>query len=261
MAEVVVLSQSEGVAVLTLNRPESLNALDPELGEQLREAVAAVGADSTVRAVVLTGAGKAFCAGGDLRFFAACEEPRSRSFGLVIQSLNRIILDLRRMPKPVIAAINGMTSGAGLSLVMACDLRLAADTARFKQAYTSVGLVPDGGWTMLVTKQIGMAKAAELAFLDPLLDAQQALTLGLVNQVVPEAQLAERAQAMATRLAAGPTGAFARVKGLFNRSMLPGLAEQLELEREAIMAASDSEDFREGLAAFFEKRAPRFNGC
>ncbi|MHB9145850.1 MAG: enoyl-CoA hydratase/isomerase family protein [Symbiobacteriia bacterium] len=260
MSDLVQVSRTGSVATLTLNRPESLNALNPELGEGLRDAVAEVGRDPSVRAVVLTGAGTAFCAGGDLRFFAACEEPRGRFFGLLIQSLNRIILDLRRLPKPVIAAINGVTSGAGLSLAMACDLRLASDTAKFKQAYTSVGLVPDGGWTMLVTKQIGMAKAAELALLDPLLDAPQALALGLVNQVVPAATLAEQAAAAAARLAAGPTATFARVKELFNRAMLPGLAEQLELEREAIMAAADGADFREGVAAFLEKRAPRFSG-
>ncbi len=260
MGNLVLLEKTGGVATLTLNRPDKFNPLDRELGEELQAAVAAVAVDPEVRAVVLTGAGKAFCSGGDLKFFDGWEGPKRGAFGFLTVVLHRLICDLRLMPKPVIAAINGPAGGAGFSLAMACDLRLAAGTAKFKQAYTSVGLTPDGGWTYFVARQIGLARAAELLLLDPLLDAERALDLGLVNQVVPAAELAQTASALAAKLAAGPTEAFARSKALLNHSLFGGLETQLELERQGIMASSDTEDFREGLAAFFEKRPPVFRG-
>lgn len=156
--------------------------------------------------------------------------------------------------------MNGAAGGAGVSLAMACDLSLAADTARFKQAYTSVGLTPDGGWSPFVARQVGYARAAEMVLLDPVLDVQKALALGLVNRVVAADELARETARVASRLAAGPSAAFARAKALLNRSLFSGLEEQLELERRSIMAAAETEDFREGLAAFFGKRAPQFRG-
>lgn len=256
----VLIEISGPVATLTLNRPEAFNAVDLELGEDLLAAVSQVHADPTVRAVIITGAGKAFCSGGDLRYFQSQPEPRRDAFAVLTQRLHRLILDIRQMPKPVVAAINGAAGGAGVSLAMACDLRLAADTARFKQAYTSVGLTPDGGWSLLVARQIGYARAAEMVLLDPVLDAQQALSMGLVNRVVAVENLAQEAAHVAARLAAGPTEALARAKALLSRSLLSGLEEQLELEREGIMAASETQDFAEGLEAFFSKRAPQFKG-
>lgn len=260
MGDAVELKRSGGVCTLALNRPERFNALDLEMGDALVAAVAVAAADPGVHVLVLTGAGPAFCAGGDLRFFQNWEGPPSGAFGALTQRLHRVICDLRQMSKPVIAAINGAAGGAGFSLAMACDLRLAADTARFKQAYTAVGLVPDGGWTFFVARQVGLARAAELVLLDPVLDAQQALSLGLVNQVLPAAELPRAAAQLAERLAAGPTLAFARAKALLNQSLLSGLEAQLEAERQAIMAAGGTEDFQEGLSAFFGKRAPNFTG-
>lgn len=260
MGDLVRVDRNGAVATLTLNRPESYNALDLGIGDELAEAVASVGRDPSVRAVILTGAGKAFCSGGDLRFFQNWQGSKSEVFGVLTQRLHRIILDIRQMPKPVIAAVNGVAGGAGFSLAMACDLRLAVDTARFKQAYTSAGLVPDGGWTLTVARRIGLGKASELLFLDPVLEAQQALALGLVNRVVAAAELARAASEMAAQLAAGPTLSFARAKALLNRSLLAGLEEQLEQERQGIMESGATEDFQEGLEAFFAKRPPKFSG-
>lgn len=256
----VVTEVTGTVATLTLSRPDSFNSMTPQFFAELKEAVAGVGQNPAIRSVVLTGSGKTFSSGGDLNWFDSLEEPKSRGLSVGAADMHRIILGLRQMPKPVIAAINGSAGGGGFSLAMACDLRLAADTAKFRQAYTSAGLTPDGGWTMFVPRLIGLAKAAELLFLDPMIDAQQALALGLINQVVPAAELASTAAKLAARLAAGPTLAFAGAKALLNQSLLAGLADHLELERLSIAASSDTEDFREGLAAFLAKRSPNFRG-
>jgi 2-(1,2-epoxy-1,2-dihydrophenyl)acetyl-CoA isomerase len=167
---------------------------------------------------------------------------------------------MRLMEKPIIAAINGAAGGAGVSLAAACDLRLAAEGAKFKQAYTSIGLVPDGGWTAIVPQIIGPARAAELLLLDPVLDARQAAALGLVHEVVPDGSLAGRAREVATRLAQGPTTAFGGAKALVNASLFPLLEVQLERERQRIIAQGGTQDFLEGLAAFVEKREPHFHG-
>lgn len=262
-AESVLLRVEEGVTTLTLNRPEVLNALDLPSAEALARAVRSCREDDRVRAVVLTGAGRGFCAGGDVRAMAeglrAGKQPETFFRDLTVP-LHEIILDLRSMEKPVIAAVNGPAGGAGLSLAAACDLRLAAEGATFKQAYTSIGLTPDGGWTALIARIVGPAKATELLLLDPVLDAQQALALGLVHEVVPAASLSERAHAVAVRLAQGPTRAFGGAKALVNAALFPDLEQQLERERQRIILQGRSADFLEGVAAFMEKRLPRFAG-
>ncbi len=262
-AESVVLRVQEGVATLTLNRPEVLNALDLHSGEALARAIRSCRNDGGVRAVVLTGAGRGFCAGGDVKAMAegirAGKEPETFFRDLTVP-LHQIILDLRSMEKPVVAAINGPAGGAGVSLAAACDLRLAGETATFRQAYTSIGLTPDGGWTALIPQIVGPAKAMELLLLDPVLDARQALALGLVHEVVPAAGLMERAQAVAARLAHGPTLAFGGAKALVNAALFPDLEAQLEKERQRIILQGGTADFREGVAAFVEKRAPGFRG-
>lgn len=256
----VLVERTQGIAMVRLNRPEQLNALDLEMGDALVKATADVAADARVRVVVLTGSGRAFCAGGDLRFFEQWSGAKSGAFDALTRRLHRVIWDLRQMTKPVIAAVNGTTAGAGFSLAMACDLRIAAEAATFKQAYTAVGLVPDGAWTLVVGRHLGMARAAELALLDPPLTAAQALALGLVNRVVPTSEVETAAADWAARLAEGPQGAFGRVKELLNRALWGDLEAQLERERQAIMAAADTADFAEGLAAFLERRRPRFTG-
>lgn len=262
-AESVLMSVREGVATVTLSRPEVLNALDLPAGEALVRAIRACRDDDAVRAVILTGAGRGFCAGGDVKaMWEGIRDGKNPEdfFRDLTVPLHRIILDLRSMEAPVVAAINGATGGAGLSLAAACDLRLAAEGATFKQAYTSIGLTPDGGWTAMIPQLLGPAKATELLLLDPVLDARQALALGLVHEVVPGAGVVERARAVATRLAHGPTTAFGGAKALVNAAVFPHLEAQLERERQRIIRQGATADFREGLAAFMEKRAPRFGG-
>lgn len=251
--EPVLLSTGDGIATITLNRPEVFNALDRALGAELARKLEAAIEDAAVRAIILTGAGGGFCAGGDiraaLRYIEDGGDP-SQYFGDVIVLLNRIVLGLWRAPKPVIAAINGAVGGAGLSLAAACDLRLAAASAKFKQAYTSIGLVPDGGWTLTVPRLIGAARAAELLFLDPLLSSADALSMGLVHEVTADDALCPRAHELALRLAQGPAAALAAAKELMNQPLSADLERQLERERQAIMAQAATGDFRERVQRF-----------
>lgn len=261
--ETVLLSVQDSVATVTMNRPEVLNALNLSSGEQLIRTIETCRKDDRVRAVVLTGAGRGFCAGGDVKAMweglRAGKDPANFFRDLTVP-LHRLILDLRGMEKPVIAAINGATGGAGMSLAAACDLRLAAETATFRQAYTSIGLTPDGGWTALMPQIIGPAKAMELLLLDPVLDARQALALGFVHELVPATGLMERANAVAARLAHGPSLAFGGAKALVNAAVFPELEAQLDRERQRIILQGGTADFREGVSAFVEKRAARFAG-
>ncbi len=256
----VLLDVRGDVAIVTLNRSEALNALNDDLGRELLSALRECGR-THVRAVVLTGSGRAFCAGGDLRFFRgfAAQDP-ARPFRELAGVLNDIIMALRSLAKPVIAAVNGATGGAGVSLACACDLRFAARGAIFRQAYTAAGLTPDGAWTLLVPLLTGLGRASELLFLNPVLKAEQALEYGLVNRVVEDGELMEHCLGTARELAAGPTQAFGRAKELFNRALFSGLYAQLELERQGITASAGTADYQEGLAAFLEKRSPVFGG-
>ena len=257
----ILLRVEDAVATVTLNRPAALNALDLRMAEALAEACEECEEHQGVRAVVLTGAGRGFCAGGDMRAaFGEVErggDPEGFFRDLTVP-LHRAILSLRRMPKPVVAAINGAAGGAGMSLAAACDLRLAAEGARFKQAYTSIGLTPDGGWTAIVPQLVGASIASELLFLDPVIDAAEALRLGLVHQVVPERGLMARVGEVSRALADGPSTAFAGAKALLNAWLLPALEAQLDRERQRIIGQGATGDFREGVVAFVEKRRPRF---
>ncbi len=259
--ESVLFGQEGSVATVTLNRPEVYNALNFELGSQLTTALERCQADASVRVVVITGAGRGFCGGGDLKAASAYSpEDPSRFFRELTKHFHRLVTDIRLLPKPVLAAVNGPAGGAGVSLALACDLRIASEAARFKQAYTSNALVPDGGWTAFAPLIVGLGRASEMVFLDPVIDAQRALEIGLVNQVVPAENFAAAVKEVATRLAAGPTLAFARAKALLNASLLPALEAQLERERQAISASARTRDFTEGLAAFLAKRPPDYAG-
>lgn len=257
----IIFERLENVAAIRLNRPETFNALDFILGEELIEALESCFDDEEIKAVIITGEGRAFCSGGDLKFFKGYlgTDP-AEPFRQLTKLLNRIIMDIRLLSKPIIAAINGSVGGAGMSIAAACDLRIAASSARFRQAYTGVGLVPDGGWTLTVPLLIGFAKATELVLLDPVLDARQALELGLVHQVVEDAELRGVSMEIASRLARGPTKSFAIAKELFNNALLGLLERQLELERAGIVKAAKTADYQEGIKAFFEKRRPGFTG-
>ncbi len=247
------------IAAVILNRPASLNALDLSLGSDLSDALARCADDDGIRAVLITGTGGVFCAGGDIRSaqgYADVDEIADKT----ISACHAAILTIRRMPKPVIAAVNGITFAAGMSFAAACDIRMAAASAVFRQGYTSVGLTPDCGWTVFVPQLVGPGKASEMALLDPIITADQAREIGLVHSVVADNGLLTAARETAGRLACGPTAAFAAVKNEINSSVFVHLEEQLEIERMNFLQVLKSADAREGVAAFFEKRAPRFEG-
>lgn len=266
MPEPVVLVAREGaVATLTLNRPKALNALDRELTLALQQKLLSVERDETVRCVVLRG-GEHFMAGGDLKWFKALAEGKSAGenraqFEGFIHEAHAIILCLRRMPKPVIAAVRGAVAGFGMSLMMACDLAVAADSAYFTLAYTLIGVSPDGGSTFALPRIVGEKKAMEIALLGERFDASAAERLGLVNRIVPAASLDSDVVRMASRLALGPTKVYARTKALLGGSLGATLEEQLEREAQAFAQSASEPDFAEGIAAFIEKRKPRFTGA
>ncbi len=246
------------VATLTLHRPAALNALTVPVKVALREALESIAADRTVRAVILTGAGRAFCAGQDL---AERDEPDAAPLDVEVRErYNPIIRTLRSMGQPVIGAVNGVAAGAGASLAFACDLRIAAEEARFVLAFGRIGLVPDSGATWFLPRLVGPAKAAEIALVGDPVDAAEALRLGLVWRVVPGDQLMTEARELAGRLAAGAPLALSLTKGALDRSLTIDLDEALDGEAKLQGIAGASADHAEGLAAFREKRSPRFEG-
>jgi len=245
-----------GVMTITLNRPEVLNAFTLATHEAFRAALAeAAGED--VRAVVLTGAGRGFCVGQDLSEFKdGGSDVRER----LRSSYNLTVLALRALPKPVIAAVNGPAAGAGLSLACACDVRIASDAATFVPAFVNVGLVPDMGGSFFGARLLGYSRAFELFASGRTLTAADAHAWGLVSEVVEPARVVARAQEVAGRLAALPTQAIGMTKRLLDRAASSTLEEQLELEADLQAAAAETQDFREGVSAFLEKREPRFTG-
>ena len=261
---VVQTSTAGGVATITMNRPKALNALNRELTLALRDAVLAAEQDKAVRCLVIRG-GEHFMAGGDLKYFHeslgqfTAAEMRTR-FEIFIHDVHAMIISLRRMPKPVLASVSGAAAGFGLSLVMACDLAIAADTAYFTLAYSAIGVSPDGGSTFALPRLVGLKKAAEIALLADRFDAAAAERLGLVNKVVPAAQLEAETAKLAARLAAGPTAVYGRTKSLLQRSLDNPLEVQLQREAEAFAQSATEPDFAEGIRAFLEKRKPTFKG-
>jgi 2-(1,2-epoxy-1,2-dihydrophenyl)acetyl-CoA isomerase len=246
------------VATLTLDRPEALNALTVPVKVALREALESIARDRTVRAVILTGVGRAFCAGQDL---AEREAPDAAPLEVEVRErYNPIIRALRSMPQPVIAAVNGVAAGAGASLAFACDLRIAAEGARFVLAFGKIGLVPDSGASWFLPRLVGAARAAELALVGDPVSAEDALRIGLVSRVVPGATLLEEARAMADQVAANAPGAAALTKRLLAESWTSDLDAALDAEAAAQGTAGATADHAEGLAAFREKRPPRFTG-
>jgi 2-(1,2-epoxy-1,2-dihydrophenyl)acetyl-CoA isomerase len=252
---------ADGVATLTLNRPERLNALSAPIMEGLLEALPRLAADKTVGAVVLTGAGKGFCAGGDVKRMAG--EPGGYDEDGAAARL-RARMDISRllheMPKPTIAMVNGPAAGAGLAMALACDLRIAGESARFVTAFAKVGFSGDFGGSYFLSKLIGTGKARELYFTAEPLDAAQALALGVVNRVVPDAELAATTMDFAKKLARGPRIALAAMKQNFNAAENGTLAELLDLEARRQVETGRTEDHKEAAKAFVEKRAPVFTG-
>lgn len=261
MSDTVLISASQGVATVTLNRPDALNSLTVELKEALLDAVQQVAADPAVRAVVLTGAGRGFCAGQDLREHAealATGDPSPLS--TVERHFNPLCLALATMPKPLIAAVNGIAAGAGASMTFTADFRIAADSAKFLLAFANVGLALDTGASWTLPRLIGQARASALALLAEPVGSSAALEMGLVNAVVPDDQLATAAFELAARLAAGPTAAYAAIKEQFAFSAGHPLAAALQKEGELQNALGTSPDHRNSTAAFLRKEQPRYEG-
>jgi 2-(1,2-epoxy-1,2-dihydrophenyl)acetyl-CoA isomerase len=255
-AATVHLEIRESIAHLTLARPEAANTMNLQFGREFLAAAFAIEAAS-VRAVLLTGQGKNFCFGGDLRGMVASSSDVGAYLSELTTNLHAGMALLARLDAPVIAAVNGTAAGAGLGLVLAADLAIAARGAKFAPAYTGVGLTPDAGCTFLLPRAVGYKRAVELLLTNRVLDAQTALDWGLVNQVVEDDKLMETAAALAARLAAGPVGAFGGVKRLL-ADAVPGFEAQLARESRSIAARGMTAEGREGIAAFLDKRAPRF---
>ena len=263
-ASPVLYDKRGSVATLTLNRPETLNAMNVTMMAEFERLLLDVEADAEVRAVVLTGAGRGFSSGGDQKRQRDHEE-QPKFFdtdlgGEVVERLHRCVLRLQRLPKPVLGCINGVAVGAGCNLALATDLRIASDAARFGEVFSRIGLVPDGGGTYFLPRLVGTAKALELIMLADIIDAQEALRLGLVNRVVPADQLQAETLQLAERLAQGPTMAYGLAKIGVYQGLEMSLEDVLNLEARNQALAGRSQDRQEGVAAFREKRAPRFIG-
>jgi 2-(1,2-epoxy-1,2-dihydrophenyl)acetyl-CoA isomerase len=256
-APTIHLEIRESIAFLSLARPDAANTMNLEFGREFLAAAFAIEAAPNVRAVVLTGQGKNFCFGGDLKGMVASGTDVRAYLTELTTNLHAGMALLARLDAPVVAAVNGTAAGAGLGLVLAADLAIAARSAKFAPAYTGVGLTPDAGCTFLLPRAVGYKRAMELLLTNRVLDAQQALDWGLVNQVVEDERLAETAAALAARLAAGPAGAFGAVKRLLAEAE-PGFESQLARESRSIAARGMTAEGREGIAAFLEKRAPRY---
>jgi len=248
------------VARITLARPDAANAIDLSLARALHAAALRCDEERAVRAVLVTGEGRMFCAGGDLPSFARAGDGRPALIKEITTYLHAAIARFARMRAPVVAAVNGTAAGAGLALVAAADLAVASDAARFTLAYTRAGLVPDGSSTWFLPRLLGARRALELMLTNRVLSAQEALAWGLVNRVVAAERVLPEADALARELAGGATDAFGATKRLLLLSPAQGLETQMELESRAIADASRSADAAEGIAAFLEKRAPRFEG-
>jgi 2-(1,2-epoxy-1,2-dihydrophenyl)acetyl-CoA isomerase len=259
--ETLIYDVTGNVATITFNRPDAANAMSPACAAEFRDASLAADDDPDVRAIVLTGAGRMFCAGGDLGEFAAAGKGARRLLMQMTGDLHLGLSRLARTAAPVIAAVNGTAAGAGFSLVMACDLAVAAESALFTMAYSRAGLSPDGSSTFWMPRRIGDRRTRELMLTNRVLKAREALDWGVVNQVVADGEALAAATALARTLAAGPTLAHGAIKQLLNGSFDQALESQMELEARAIAGLALSADGQEGIAAFRAKRKPEFRGA
>lgn len=257
--ETIQSGVADGVRTITLNRPDDLNAVDDRVTRELQAELRGAAKDRSTRCLVLTGAGRAFCAGQDLKSVTS----RGAAFDFaeaLRRRYNPVVLALRSLEIPVIASINGVAAGAGWSLALACDLRIASSKAKFVGAFSKIGLVPDSGMTWTLPRLVGSAKALEIAWFGEAFGADEALSLGLVNKIVEPDQLAESTRAWATALARGPTRALGLIKRAVYGGIGRGLEEQLEYEAIVQGIAGETKDYVEGVKAFIEKRSPEFKG-
>jgi 2-(1,2-epoxy-1,2-dihydrophenyl)acetyl-CoA isomerase len=263
--ETITFEKIDGVGIITMNRPESRNALTLQMVAEMGEAIQAC-KKQDVRAVLLTGAGGGFCSGADLKFLVeTLDGDDPKKVQAYIKALaddlhHKVVLGLRGLEKPVVAGINGVAAGAGFSLTLGCDIRVAASSARFLMAYANIGASADGGSTYLLPRLVGAGRAMELYLASQPLSAQGALEIGLVTQVVEDEALQRHAMEFAVRLAQGPTTAYGRVKALFDASWDNDIATQLDAETATFVDICLTEDFQEGIKAFTERRQARFQG-
>ncbi len=257
----LLITEDGGVLTITMNRPEVLNAFNDTMIRELGEAIEAAAQDETVRCVVLTGAGRAFGSGQDVRTFAALHaSSASTPVSEHLKKYHRIISAIRTMPKPVIAAVHGVAAGISCNVALACDLRIASDDARFIEAFARIGLVPDGGGGYFLPRLVGLGKALEMAMLAEEVSGPEAERIGLVNKCVPTEEFEAVVQALARRLASGPTRTYALIKQLMNASFESDLQTSLHLEGELQDIAIQTQDHREGVNAFLQKRQPNYIG-
>lgn len=264
MGNSIILDTKNSIATLTLNRPDALNALNAELADDLFHNLASLENECSIRCVIIRGAGGHFMAGGDLKsFYKELErkpDERRRHFELFVGKVHPIIQTIKRMPKPVIASVEGAAGGFGMSLMMSCDLAIAANNSYFTLAYTLIGTSPDGSSTWFLPRLVGLRKAMELALLSDRFTAETAEKMGLINKIVTNNKLKEETNKLALRLAQGPTAAYANTKLLMNRSLESTLDSQLQAEAECFSKCAATDDFAEGISSFVEKRKPVFNG-
>src|SRR6266851_2973306 len=259
--ELIKVAEDNGIVTITLNRPDRLNAFIDHMRRDLAEALEETGSDPHVHVVVINGAGRAFCAGGDVQFMAELvERNESEEFARLLGAARRVVLGIRQMTKPVIASIEGPAFGAGFNLALACDLRIASSTATFSQAFVKLGFHPDWGGTYFLPRMVTSNIACEMFFLGDTIDAQEALRMGLLNRVVAPEQLDAETRKLAERLRAGPAVSIAAAKHAVYASEHDTLEKMLQYESDAQLRCFQSEDGREGVRAFTEKRPPRFTG-
>lgn len=258
MSETVLFKQENGVATLTLNRPKAFNSFNRAMAFALIERLEACAKDDTVRTIVLTGEGRAFCAGQDLK---EATEDNGISFEMILnEHYNPIIKAIRSLKKPVLAAVNGVAAGAGANIAFACDMTIAKKSASFTQAFSKIGLVPDSGGTFFLPRLVGMQRATAMMMLSNKITAQGAAEMGLIYQVVEDDAFEEQVNNLAVALAKMPTKALGMTKELINAGMQNDLDAQLEMEGKYQIEASESADYEEGVNAFLEKRKPEFKG-
>lgn len=260
--QTVEYSFDNGVAKICLDRPEALNALSLQLAKDLRLAIEQA-VDDGARSAILTGKGRAFCSGGDLREMRAMGEAGESLDAFLdapLKALHEVIRLIRETPIPFVAAVNGVCAGAGTNFALACDIVLASEEASFNEAFVRIGLSPDCGGTFFLPRAIGEKLATEMFMTGSTISAHRAVEIGMINRVVPSAELMNETEKLAAALAAGPTGVFGRIKRLMNASFSNHLATQLKLEADVQLESGRSPDFPEGVAAFLEKRHPRFTG-
>jgi 2-(1,2-epoxy-1,2-dihydrophenyl)acetyl-CoA isomerase len=261
MTTLVTSRKDQGVATILLNRPEAFNAFNLEMVEGLADTLTALAVEQDVQAVIISGAGKAFCAGGDLKWVSAFPHGAPAGFHALAARFHQAILEIRRMPKPVIAAINGVAAGGGFSLALACDFRVLSESAILRQAYTSNGLSIDGGGSFILPRLVGLARALEIMAFDRPISPEQALSWGLVTNIAKSGDTLQEATSMAQQLLSGSLSSFGWSKKLLTDSFQTPFEKQIEDERRGLRICAAHPEGKEGLQAFNERRKPQFKTC